>query len=132
VFTRSDGHWKQETNLVGANVVGKSAPTVALSDDGNTIIVGGANDNGGVGAAWVFTRSGGHWTQDKYLVDTEAMKTSAPSVAAKGGNTMSGESNASGDVGAALVLTISDRDGGSTHQEPPPSASSNPALNWEE
>src|SRR5206468_1217058 len=31
--------------------------------DGNTAIVGGYNDNGTAGAAWVFTRSGGVWTQ---------------------------------------------------------------------
>jgi hypothetical protein len=41
VFTRSDDHWKQEPNLVGTGVVGKSAPSVAVSDDGSTIIVGG-------------------------------------------------------------------------------------------
>jgi hypothetical protein len=60
---------------------------------------------------------GGHWTQDKYLVDTEAMNKSAPSVAlsAGGGNTMVRESNDSGRVGAALVSTISG--GGSTHQD---------------
>jgi hypothetical protein len=95
VFTRSDGHWKQEENLVGTGVVGKSAPSVALSDDGSTIVVGGANDNGGVGAAWVFTRRGGHWRQHKNLADTAAMKKSAPSVAlsTKDGNTMVKEPN---------------------------------------
>ena len=119
VFTRSDGHWKQEKNLVATGIVGKSAPSVALSDDGSTIIVGGSNDNGGVGAAWVFSRSGGEWTENKYLVNTEPMNKSAPSVAlsAEGGSTMVGEPNDSGGVGAALVSTISG--GGSTQQEPP-------------
>jgi len=37
--------------------------SVALSADGNTAIVGGSSDNDGVGAAWVYTRSGGLWTQ---------------------------------------------------------------------
>ena len=37
--------------------------SVALSADGNTAIVGGYGDNGSAGAAWVFTRSGGVWTQ---------------------------------------------------------------------
>ena len=36
---------------------------MALSGDGNTAIIGGSLDNGGTGAAWVFTRSGGVWTQ---------------------------------------------------------------------
>ena len=36
---------------------------VALSADGNTALIGGHGDNGSVGAAWVFTRSGATWTQ---------------------------------------------------------------------
>ena len=40
---------------------------MALSADGSIVMVGGSNDNGGVGAAWMFTRSGGYWTQDKKL-----------------------------------------------------------------
>ena len=37
--------------------------SVALSSDGNTALIGGPGDNVGVGAAWVFTRSGSTWTQ---------------------------------------------------------------------
>ena len=40
-----------------------SATSVALSADGNTALIGGDNDNSGFGAAWVFTRAGGVWTQ---------------------------------------------------------------------
>ena len=36
---------------------------MALSSDGNTALIGGPDDNGDVGAAWVFTRSGSTWTQ---------------------------------------------------------------------
>src|SRR5581483_3976351 len=36
---------------------------VAISSDGNTVLIGALNDNSGVGAAWVFTRSGGAWGQ---------------------------------------------------------------------
>jgi hypothetical protein len=59
VFTRGGGHWTQEKKLVSAGAVGKSAHSVALSADGSIVIVGGSNDNGGVGAAWVLTRSDG-------------------------------------------------------------------------
>jgi hypothetical protein len=34
-----------------------------VSADGNTAVVGGASDNLFTGAAWVFTRSNGSWTQ---------------------------------------------------------------------
>jgi hypothetical protein len=37
--------------------------SVALSSNGNTALIGGPNDNGNVGAAWVFTHSGSTWTQ---------------------------------------------------------------------
>ena len=37
--------------------------SVALSADGNTALVGGPFDNGQAGAVWVYTRSGGVWTQ---------------------------------------------------------------------
>src|SRR5580704_5712534 len=56
---------QQGPKLVGTGAVGNASQgiSVALSGDGNTAIVGGFNDNGGLGAAWVYTRSGGVWTQ---------------------------------------------------------------------
>jgi hypothetical protein len=36
---------------------------VGLSSDGNTLAVGGDRDNSNIGATWIFTRSGGIWTQ---------------------------------------------------------------------
>src|SRR5262249_22322799 len=65
VFTRvPGGNWAQQgAKLVGGNSVGgaQQGSSVALSADGNTAIVGGRADNGSVGAAWIFTRSGGTW-----------------------------------------------------------------------
>jgi hypothetical protein len=67
VFTRSGGMWTQQGGkLVGTGASGfilDQGTSVALSADGNTAILGGPDDNGGSGAAWVFTRSGGVWTQ---------------------------------------------------------------------
>jgi hypothetical protein len=57
VFTRSDGHWTSDKKLNGIGAVGQTAPSVALSADGSIVMVGGPNDNGGIGAAWVFTRT---------------------------------------------------------------------------
>ena len=57
VFARNGGHWTRDKNLVGTGAVGKSAPSVASADD-STIMVGRSNDNGGVAAASMFTRSG--------------------------------------------------------------------------
>jgi hypothetical protein len=67
VWTRSGGVWTQQGNkLVGSGAGGSSSRqgwSVALSGDGNTAIVGGYGDNGANGAAWVWTSSGGGWTQ---------------------------------------------------------------------
>jgi hypothetical protein len=66
VWTRSGGVWTQQsTKLVGSGAVGNAyqGDSVSLSADGNTAIVGGFIDNTFVGAAWVWTRSGGVWTQ---------------------------------------------------------------------
>jgi hypothetical protein len=75
VFTRSNGVWTQQAKLVGSDAVGNAHQgSVALSADGNTAIVGGGNDNAGTGAVWVFTRSGGQWTQQgSKLVGTGAV-----------------------------------------------------------
>jgi FG-GAP-like repeat len=65
VFSRSNGVWSQQAKLIGSGYTGESeqGASVALSADGNTAIVGGPGDNSGNGGVWVFTRSGGKWTQ---------------------------------------------------------------------
>ena len=67
VFTRSAaGVWSQQgRKLTGKQEVGSGGFgfSVALSANGNTALIGGENDNGTVGAAWVFTRKGTKWTQ---------------------------------------------------------------------
>ena len=108
VFTRSAGVWTQQGNkLVSTGAVGREGTSVALSADGNIAILGGFADDGGV--ALVFTRSGGHWTQDKNLVGTGAVGKSAPSVAlsADGSIVMVGGSNDNGGIGAAWMFTRS-------------------------
>lgn len=66
VFTRTNGVWSQQGNkIVGAGGVGqqRQGQSVALSADGNTAVVGGSGDNSNAGAAWVFSRANGVWTQ---------------------------------------------------------------------
>lgn len=66
VFTRSGEGWTQQgLKLVGSGAVGLASQgySVALSADGNTAIVGGYGDTDELGAAWVFTRKDGVWTQ---------------------------------------------------------------------
>jgi hypothetical protein len=66
VWTRSGGAWTQQgAKLIGSGAVGlgDQGAGVALSADGNTALIGGPGDSNDLGAAWVWTRSGGVWTQ---------------------------------------------------------------------
>jgi hypothetical protein len=71
VFTRSGATWAQQGPKLTADDetgAGRFGTSVAISGDGNTVLIGGPADNAGAatndGAAWVFTRSGTTWAQD--------------------------------------------------------------------
>lgn len=66
VFVRSGETWVQQgTKLVGSGGIGntRQARTLGLSFDGNTLAVGGEENDSNKGAVWVFVRSGTVWTQ---------------------------------------------------------------------
>jgi len=122
VFTRSGSTWTQQgSKLVGTGAVGASSQgtSVALSADGNTAMVGGFGDNGGAGAAWVYTRSGSTWTQQgSKLVGTGAVgaarQGSSVSLSADGNTAMVGARADNTNAGAAWVYT---RSGGTWTQQ---------------
>jgi hypothetical protein len=66
IFTRSGNTWTQQGNkLVGTGNIGRAQQgcSVSLSADGNTAIVGGNADSLSLGAAWLYTRTSGNWSQ---------------------------------------------------------------------
>ena len=86
--------------------------SVALSADGNTAIVGGLGDNSNTGAAWVFTRSGGVWTQQgNKLVGTGAVGIArqghSVALSADGNTAIVGGPYDNSYTGAAWVFTRS-------------------------
>jgi hypothetical protein len=118
VFTRSNGVWTQQGNkLVGTGAINipdaaRQGSSVVLSADGNTAVIGGLGDNSFAGAAWVFTRSNGVWTQQgQKLVGTGAVggAQQGASVALSGdGNTaVIGGTGDNGFTGATWVFTLS-------------------------
>lgn len=138
IFTRSAGVWTQQgPKLVGSGAIGPSQQgiSVAISGDGNTAIVGGWGDNGGIGAAWVFTRSGGVWTQQgPKLVGTGAVAPSQQgwrvSLSADGNTAISGGFADASGVGAAWVFS---RNAGAWTQQGPKlvaSSASNTNQGW--
>jgi hypothetical protein len=89
VFTRSGAVWTQQGGkLTGGGEIGEGefGSSVALSGDGSTALIGGPGDNGGAGAAWVFTRSGAVWTQ-------------------QGGKLTGGGETGEGEFGASVALS---------------------------
>src|SRR4029079_13470514 len=66
VFVRSGSTWTQQGPKLTANDEQGAANLgirVALAGDGSTALIGGWSDDHGLGAAWVFTRTGSTWTQ---------------------------------------------------------------------
>lgn len=116
VFKRSHRVWSQQSKLIGAGAVSKPVLqgfSVSLSRDGDTIIAGGPGDNGNVGAAWVFIRSGAGWTQTK-LIGTGAagpfgaVQGNSVGLSGDGKIAIIGGDNDNNLVGAAWVFTRSD------------------------
>jgi hypothetical protein len=91
VFARSGEAWSEQTKLLPEEEVGAGhfGDSVALSEDGDTALIGGEGDEEGNGAAWVFARSGETWTQQQML-------------------TGGGEEETNGHFGAGVALS---RDG---------------------
>jgi FG-GAP repeat len=91
IFTRAGGTWSQQIRLMASNAEGGDSLgcSIAISDDGNTMAAGafdedsllrgiqppteGTNDAAtdvSTGAAYVFVRTGGAWTQQAFIKAT--------------------------------------------------------------
>jgi hypothetical protein len=70
VFVRSGGVWTQQAVLTAAGGRKHDYFGCAVAVDGDTILAGAWNRAGGKGAAYVFVRSGGVWTQQAMLKPT--------------------------------------------------------------
>ena len=113
VFTESAGKWTQEGEKLKS---GSGEPefgwSVALSPDGNTALIGGPRDGGGVGAAWVFTQSAGKWTQqgEKLTGAGESGNGefgTSVALASEGNTALIGGPEDNGGVGAVWVFSRS-------------------------
>jgi antibiotic biosynthesis monooxygenase (ABM) superfamily enzyme len=115
IWRRSAGVWAQQgSKLVGTGAVGNAEQgwSVSLSADGNTAIVGGISDNSTAGAAWIWTRSAGVWTQQgSKLVGTGAVgyanQGTSVSLSSDGNTAIIGGWSDNSDAGAAWIWTRS-------------------------
>jgi len=111
VFVRSGGVWTpQGPGLVPTGGVGNGnfGVSASLSTDGSTAVIGAENDNGGIGAAYVFVRSGGSWTQQAKIVPSGgaagALFGSAVALNFDGTTAVIGAVFDSGQTGAAYIF----------------------------
>jgi hypothetical protein len=110
VFVRSGTGWSFQQKLVGPtsgsgkeSSSGEFGQAVALSDNGDTALIGGPGNSGNVGAAWIYTRSGAAWTEAQKII---------PALGEETGDGQFGSSVAlAGDGGTALVSAPMDDDG---------------------
>jgi len=123
VFTRSGTTWTQQgEKLTGGGEPGFFGWGVALSGDGDTALIGEWGLEGGVGAAWVFTRSGANWSKQGGPL-TAAGESGEPwfgystALSANGSTALIGAPHADGYAGSAWVYT---RSGSSWTQQGPP------------
>jgi IPT/TIG domain/FG-GAP repeat len=113
VFARSGSSWSQQgESLAGAGEDGEGhfGASIALSVDGSTALIGAPGDNGFLGAAWVFTRSGETWSEDGSKLTGAGANGEAHfgySVALSGGGTTAliGGRHQQEGAGAAWVFT---------------------------
>ncbi|MFZ4796278.1 MAG: cadherin-like beta sandwich domain-containing protein [Bacteroidia bacterium] len=116
VLTKNNGIWNQQgVKLVGTGSVGINVYqgyAVSISADGNTVIVGGFGDNNNLGAAWIYKRSNGNWSQQGgKLVGTgnigSSFQGSSVSLSGDGNTAIVGGSYDNNGKGAVWVYTSS-------------------------
>lgn len=125
VFTHSSTGWtQQDIKLLPNDAAGSPffGSSIALSSDGNTMLIGGDCDSSipsadpseqtCVGAAWVFTRSNGVWSQQgAKLIGSPArisqVQGTSVALSADGNTALIGGPGDSGWQGAAWIFTRS-------------------------
>ncbi len=140
VFTRSGGLWALQQKIVPTD---ESDPrfsslfgvSVALSADGDTALIGGNADSEGMGAAWVYTRSGSEWIEqqkmippDEYAPDPRAQFGRAVALSADGNTALIAGPRDHYELGAVWIYTRSGAEW--TEQQKIVPTEGEQAVNW--
>ncbi|MDF7799449.1 FG-GAP repeat protein [Pontiellaceae bacterium B1224] len=114
VFTRTDGLWSQQQKLTADDGAASDYFGTSVSVSGDTAVVGasGDDDNGSSsGSAYVFTRTGGLWSQQQKLTasDGAAIDYFGRAVSVSGDTALIGapqnDDHGNTDSGSAYVFT---------------------------
>ncbi len=109
VFTDSGGSWTQEAELTASDGASGDEFGWSVAISGSTVVVGAPNHYFGIGAAYVFTDSGGSWTdQDELTASGLGVATEVKfgySVVTSGQTVMVGADGYDSKAGAVFVFT---------------------------
>ncbi|CAK8713901.1 MAG: FG-GAP repeat-containing protein [Candidatus Electronema aureum] len=108
VFTRTGSVWSQQQKLIAADGAADDYFGSSVSVDGDTAIIGASGNDTEKGAAYVFTRTSGVWTQQQpKLTATDGSEVDwfGYSVSVDGDTVVVGASNNDTSKGAAYVFT---------------------------
>jgi uncharacterized protein (TIGR03437 family) len=106
VFVRSGTTWTQQAELTASDGASPDNFGRAISLSGDTALVGAYLKDGGVGAAYIFVRSGTTWTQQAELtaIDPAAGAIFGIAVSIDGGLAVVGAYKGNGGFGEAYVF----------------------------
>jgi hypothetical protein len=119
-FARVGSSWTEVQKFTGSDVVGRDSFASSIATDGNVAVVGCANgslsSDAGRGAAYVFTRSGPTWSEDRKLTASNAAADDrfGTSVSLSGDTALIGARNGDGAIenpGAAYAFVVRAVDG---------------------
>ena len=110
VFTESGAAWIQVQKLLPSDGPGGFGGSVAASGDGTTIVIGASRRTivfSEQGAAYVFTGSGGTWTQTQELVASDAAASDlfGRGIATSGSSIVVGAAGKGSQRGTAYLFT---------------------------
>ena len=106
IFSRTNNTWTEQTKILSNDIASNDTfgSSVAISNDGNTIIVGANGDDVNRGGAYIFIKNGTTWTQQAKLLASDGIT-----------NDYFGSSvSISGDGNTAIVGSNYDDDKGSS------------------
>jgi len=129
VYVRSGENWEQQGPPLQGNGAGTlesdlEGQSVALSEDGDTAVIGAPNDNVSLGAAWAFVRAGTTWgEQEKFLITGAAPfahEGASAALSADGYTALVGAPDDNGEQGATWVFVRTPEEEPEPKHEPEP------------
>jgi hypothetical protein len=107
VYTRTGTNWTEEAKLTASDGAPPDEFGYSVSIDGNYVIIGSYNDDGGRGSAFVYKRTGTTWTQEAKLIASDGVPGDGfgYTVSINGNSAIAGAWRDENLTGAAYVYT---------------------------